>query len=109
MKKHSYSGRRKSHPSGAALPPAPPPIPPSASASSEAGRRSPSLDSSSLPSEGRGHAEKSEGVSRVGSRGVSSPHLAPQQERGGGGGMVLFSGGKGVSTVSSLRGGGGGW
>ena len=69
LKKRSYNGCRKSRPSGPFLPPAPLPIPPSTSASSQAGRHSPSLHPSSLPSEGRGLAEKSEGISR----GVSSP------------------------------------
>ena len=84
------------------LPPAPPPIPPSASASTslEVGRRSPSLPPSSLPSEGCGRAEKSEGVSRVGSRVVSSrPFFL-------GGGGVLASGVECDSAASSLLGGG---
>ena len=61
LKKRSYSGCRKSCPSGSSLPPAPLPIPPSASASSEAGRHSPSLQPSSPPSEGSGLAGKSGG------------------------------------------------
>ena len=75
LKKRSYSGHRKSRPSGSALPPAPLPIPPSTSASSETGRRLPSLHPSSLPSEGRGcgSAEESKGVSIVGSLDVAPP------------------------------------
>ena len=76
LKKLSCSECRKSRPSSSALPHASPPIPPSASASSEAGHRSPSPPPSSLPSEGRGRVGKTEGVSRVGSRSVSSPPLA---------------------------------
>ena len=48
LKKCSYSGRHKSRPSGSSLLLAPLPLPPSASASSEAGRRSPSSHPSSL-------------------------------------------------------------
>ena len=72
MKKHSYSGCRKSRSSGSALPNAPLILPPSASASSETGGPSPSPLASSPPSDGRGRAEESESVSRVGCRGVSS-------------------------------------
>ena len=83
-----YSGRRTSRPSGSSLPPAPLPIPPSASASSEAGRHSPSPHSPSFPSEGSGRAGKSEGVSRVDFRGVSSPpSRSSAGEEGGWGGV----------------------
>ena len=94
LNKRSYSGRCDSRPSGSALPTAPLPIPPSASASSEAGRRSPSPRPSSLPSEENGCAEKLEGVSRIGSRGVSPIPLLLFGGRGGGPVRVLASGGE---------------
>ena len=92
LKKRSYSGHRKSHPTGSTLPPAPLPNPPAASASSKTRRRSSSPRPSSLPSEGSGRAEKSEGVSRVGSCGVSpppSPSLRQERGEGGGGSWLL--------------------
>ena len=88
LKKRSYSGRRKFHLSGSALPHAPLPIPPSTSASSEAGHRSPSQHPSSLPSEGRGYAEKLEGVSCVGSRDFSPPPSRSLVGDGGGGALA---------------------
>ena len=91
LKKRSYSGRSKSLPSGSALPPAPPTLPPSASASLEDGHPAPPPHPPTPPSEGRGRTEESEGVSRVGFCGVSSP---PSRclvgEGGGGGGVVLW-------------------
>ena len=82
LKKCSYSGCRKSRPSGSALPTALPPIPPSTYASSKAGCPSPSRPPSSLPSEGWCWAGKSGGVSHVGSRCILSP-LSPYSGRGG--------------------------
>ena len=80
LKKRSYSGRRKSRPSGSALPPVSLPIPHSASASSETGHCSPSP----CPSEGSGRAEKSGGISHVDSWCLPSP-LSLFSGRGGGG------------------------
>ena len=50
LKKRSYSGHRKSRPSGSSLPTVPPPLPSSASASLEAERPLPPPPPSSLPS-----------------------------------------------------------
>ena len=73
LQKRSYSGRRKSRPSGAALSTAPWPLPSSASASSEAGRPSLPPPPSSLPSEGWGRSGESKGVFHVGSSVVFPP------------------------------------
>ena len=81
MKKRSYSGRCKSRLSGSSFPSASVPIPPIASASSEVGRRSPSLQPSSRSSEGSGFVVKLRGVSLVDARGASSP---PSSSRAGG-------------------------
>ena len=111
LKKRSYSGHRRSRPSGSALPAVLPPLPPSTSASSEAGCPLPSLPPSSLPSEGKGRSGKSKGVSRVGSRGVSLPpscrSVGEEEGEGGrgGGGGVVASGGECDSVASSLPGG----
>ena len=84
MKKRSYSGRRKSSSSSSVLPTEPPALPPSTSASWEAGRPVPPPHPPTPPSKGRGHTEKSEGVSRIGSCGVSSPPSLCSVGRGGG-------------------------
>ena len=92
-KKRSYSGRRTSRPSGAAIPTVLLPLSPSAAASSEAGRPLPPPRPPTLPSERHDRTEKSEGFSRVGSCGVSS--LPSHRSLGGGGGVatgVLASG-----------------
>ena len=85
LKKFSYSGCRKSRPSGSDVPTALPTLPLSASASSEAGRPSPPSLLPSLPSEGRGREWESEGVARVGSHGSPLPPPAIWWEGGGGG------------------------
>ena len=95
LKKRSCSGRRKSRLSGSTLPSASLPILPSASAPSEAGQQSPSPRPSSLPSEGSERAEKSEGVSCIGSRGVPpspSRSSAGEEDDGEGGGVPGFWG-----------------
>ena len=80
------------------LPPAPPPILPSTS-SSEAGRRSPS-PRPFLPSfRGGWRAEKLEGFSRVGSRGVSS--TPSRSSVGGGGGMRVLAPGSDCDSAAS--------
>ena len=94
MKKRSYSGRRKSHPSGSALPTAPPTLPPSTSASSVAWCPVPPPHPPTPLSEECGRTGESEGVSRVGSCGVSFP----------GGARVVASGGECGSVASSLLG-----
>ena len=102
LRKRSYSGLRKSRPSGADLPTAPPTLPSSASASSEAGRPAPPPRPPTPPSEGRGRSRESEGIPRVGSREVSSP--PPPTVLWGGAPRVLASGGASDSAVSSLPG-----
>ena len=93
LKKCSYSGCRKSRPSGSDLPAAPPTLPPSTSASSEAERPAPptrlTLPPPPPPSEGRGRSGETEGAPCVVSRGVSSPpsHRSVGEEGGGGGGF----------------------
>ena len=99
LKKRSYSRHRKSFPSGSSL--LAPPFwllpslyatanSPIASASSEAGRRSPSLQPSSCPSEGKGVAEGSGGVSCVGACGASPPPSFSRAGGGGGGGGLSW-------------------
>ena len=85
MKKHSYSGCRKSRPFGSSLPSVPLPTLPIASASSKAGRRLLSLHPSSRPSEGKGVVEGSGGVSCVGACGASPPPFGSCAGGGGGG------------------------
>ena len=72
LKKNSYSGCRKSRPSGSDLPTAPATLPRSSSASVEAGRPAPPPRPATPPSEGRGRSGESEGVPREGSCEVSS-------------------------------------
>ena len=95
--------RRKSHASSSSLPSAPLPTSSVASASSEAGHHSPSLQPSSRPSEGSGVAERSGGVTSVALVVPPLPHLALVREGGGG---VLAPSGEGGSVASSLSGGG---
>ena len=102
MQIRSYSGRPKSRPSDAALPIEPLTLPPSASVSSEAGRPSPPPRPPTPPSEGRGCTEKSEGVSLVGSRGVSSPPPSRRSVGGEGGWALRGSWLLGVSVTRLL-------
>ena len=100
LKKRPYSGRRKSHPSGSALPSVPPNLPPFISASSEAGHSAPPPCPPTPPSEGRGY------LGEWGSppHEVSSPPFRRSVGGGGGTTRVSSSGAASDSAASSLPG-----